>query len=831
MRKPAWIVVLIMLFNCLLMTNSANASYSGWMGFESYFHQNDYPSFPCNSSYLLSDVSELQNTSMTVLYSPHGDVTWSGDSVNITSILAARLAIYAAVGYTTMGLGAVAMGITDLIMMNDVCRSTFVFQPAEYIAYSHDKLNTDTCSAGPPSNASSVLSYTVPYLYHCNKNYDLIHECTISADSDNENCANINLRGKTYGYGGVIDPSFCAMNAGGPNAIQTDEEAQRVIGKIIIGYYPGAKLWFKKQLLGNFKSCDTGEIDVSTIRIDDGMQWIGGAGIMPFMRYDTSANPPQLLICAAAVTTMLPVFIGCAPVPMPAEVENSDPNLLASIANSRCEYILSNRTDLQYLPTLMQSQGFQLGGALTKFLQSNFHPISTIVGCLQDMLIKIFVADTKDPTNPNNYSSAFMQIQDNFKGIVIASLTLFICMVGIKIMMTMGEMKKTDYIMLLMKFALVYYFTLGSAWQDIYPSILSAPNEIAGMFIDTFGTNDPRMHCEFDMQQDPSSTTTSNMLGEHLFPLGAGAAQNPPVNTIGYPNSIKVTIWDLVDCKLINYLNLGTCNYGLDGMITIFIAAASFCGSTSAFTLGMASLIYIALTLSMILRFVHVFVLSAFVVAILIFTSPIFLCFALFEKTKDIFQQWMKAILAYILYPALPFAYLALAFTTIDILFYGPIDAFTKCTDPSVECNLYVQCQTVDSVFCKMVVSDEPGNSTLCSLPANHFHQTFMKSSSMNILGDTFTTYDVNDAAKSSLMIVLTKMMFISFFFLIMADNILNFLAQLIGAQPFGDMSSTASFSIFSFLSMPVKLGNSLAKKVASQQTQGAKPPPPPQGK
>ncbi|MDJ1257025.1 MAG: hypothetical protein MRQ12_06050, partial [Candidatus Midichloria mitochondrii] len=79
--------------------------------------------------------------------------------------------------------------------------------------------------------------------------------------------------------------------------------------------------------------------------------------------------------------------------------------------------------------------------------------------------------------------------------------------------------------------------------------------------------NDPIGFCQYQLEG-------FNLFGEREIPVSAviqstgteGASSGYILNqtlqpTMGFKDKVKITVWDLIDCKLLNYLNLGSCKY------------------------------------------------------------------------------------------------------------------------------------------------------------------------------------------------------------------------------------------------------------------------------
>ena len=214
------------------------------------------------------------------------------------------------------------------------------------------------------------------------------------------------------------------------------------------------------------------------------------------------------------------------------------------------------------------------------------------------------------------------------------------------------------------------------------------------------------------------------------------------LGTLGYPASVtKLSIWDMLDCKLANIFAMGSCKYTLFGSIainlsiqTLFIlilaasailiiktgikatiaTSATVIGgifsalfALSGFLLliclvpytvflavmGIPILIYAAMIIDVLLRFALLTIISFVIIIILIISAPLFLCFYLFEATAGITKQWIGMLIGYMIYPGILVPFLALLLYTVDMTLYNlPTDTITG--------DALSACQNTKSFFC-----------------------------------------------------------------------------------------------------------------------------------
>jgi type IV secretion system protein VirB6 len=352
--------------------------------------------------------------------------------------------------------------------------------------------------------------------------------------------------------------------------------------------------------------------------------------------------------------------------------------------------------------------------------------------------------------------------------------------------------------MYLLKFALVLYFSTAGAWYyvqedeayGLFPTLIWGADEIADLFLGAQNDNDPRGLCRY------------KILGDQLLAqrnIDPGSIGSGVVATVG-STKLKMTVWDLVDCKVVNYINLGSCHYTLGGLIGAWFVGAAFFVGGNGILLAIVSFLYCFMLLLVIFRFTHIFVLSAFMIAILVLVCPIFLCFALFEATKSIFDSWMKMLLGYILYPALLFAFVALMLMTFDSVFYGDLNVDFDPNVPITEA-----CEGIHSAYCITVKAIEKDP---CLVNGGYFGEAMTDQIDLGLLG-SYTV--LKGSVVNDYLSVVVRLMLFALLYYLFVGAVTNFLAVLTQVQ---DLNSMAKGDIN--LTAPIKKLASMAGGLAS---------------
>ena len=638
----------------------------------------------------------------------------------------------------------------------------------------------------------------------------------------------------TYGYMGAASP-YCTNDFGqfvgdspkiANNKYGLPTDAKKLIGHVLVSY---TNIW--ERLFGHsggwtdifqfiFKgfrdqhpAC-TFQRGHALYDITGGDSVKGFYRLIGYCRFNSSTGKVQL--CVAAPYTLFPVKIGCTYVPPPVNL--LDIPFLNVAEGTRCIYFGPGRTDLKSLGLSINKDSILTDSddnkkSISNFLMSDMHITSTVVGCILDLLDKVFI----DTRSGQNQPTFFQNIQKNLKKIVVATLILYVCLTGIKVMSSAGSLRRKDYIMFILKFALVVYFTLGDAWfavdekgnkVGIYYGIVDGAQQIANYFMEAHNMSDPLGHCRFQYYGD-------QLLSQRNIPaIGDIEA------TAGAKGIVKMTVWDLIDCRVINYLNMGTCNYTFAGLIAIWAITALILVSGIGFVLCIAMFVYSYMLLKIIFKFTHIFILSMFVITILVVVSPIMIVFVLFEFTKGIFDQWFKMLLGYVIYPGLHFAFIALMLATFVSIYFGGLKM-----DPGSP-SIFEQCEKLgasDTPICAIAnnlkKNDENIDDSIrdmCDMNIGHIVKSMYEATDLWILG-TYTR--MTGSIVEALFLTMLKLALMAFLFFMLMNSISSFFAYLTGVESMESMAKgdlSAGFAkAFGFSGgSPFKgLGKALGKK------------------
>ena len=725
---------------------------------------------------------------------------------------------------STIGRGAVYIGMltqfpigsiiallalgAEYVIMVDLCTNAYIVAPHEQINLELGLMDCQTQNGQVVNVAKGALTATdVPFYYHCDPNYDTVSGQKLQPGNNDD----AKLIGRTWGYMGAASP-YCVGDA-------ANYARGKMVGKVVVHYISGwSRFW--SGLGDRCQKGGSGSPTRNQVILDTKEdQYLFPAHYHAYYRFNDEIG--KLQMCVVAPWTLLPIRVGCSYVPPPNDANEIDEFIQEYLRDTRCYYFLTGRQDLNSLGKVLakfDDNGYS-GTPVKGFLSSDLHVVSTVVGCIQDLLIKIFI-------NPQSSVIAggkpfFQMVQDNMRQVVFAALVLYVSLLGIKLMTLPQVPQRSEIIMYVVKFGLVLYFSLGSVWYKpvtsentatgLYPALLNSATQIAQFFMSAQNNNDPIGLCRYRIDG-------GELLSERKINVAAlGDAVKP---TIGKGSVVQMTLWDLVDCKVVNYLNFGSCKYTISGMVGVWIIAAAFFVGLKGFLLSIVSFLYCFMLLMIIFKFVHIFILSMFTITILVSLSPVFVAFALFEFTSSMFQKWMSMLLGYVIYPGLFFAFIALMLMTFDSVFFGDLDI--KGGTVTVK----EACRKVTSLYCSTysAVDSDP-----CAANAGTIGGKLTKRLDLGPLGK-FTI--LNDIFLDMYLEATLKLMLFAFLFYMFMGSISEFLAMLTGVQDLGSLAK-GSINIAKLAkeigTAVATKGMSLAQKAASSAKDAAsdagKPP------
>ncbi|WP_341817925.1 type IV secretion system protein [Wolbachia endosymbiont (group A) of Andrena fulva] len=285
---------------------------------------------------------------------------------------------------------------------------------------------------------------------------------------------------------------------------------------------------------------------------------------------------------------------------------------------------------------------------------------SMIVQCIKESLDNL-VAGIDSSGSPlkdkdgHNKGSFLSVAQKRLKNTVTAVLVLALVLFSIKAM-SGGVQRPQEMYMLIIKFALVIYFTTGSTMSHYYGELTRLSNGLSEIVLKA--SSESKGICNYKANDYKYSTGNYSYLAP----------------------------WDRLDCRILFYLGapldgiggkIGTGGVAtlavLLGAAPVLLVAGSVIGIIFAGGQILVALVCIfmaVLMMMVILWLCYVFILSLVALSVIIILSPLFIPMVLFQHTKGYFEGWVKELITYSLYPVILFAFLSFMFIACDKIYF-----------------------------------------------------------------------------------------------------------------------------------------------------------------
>ncbi len=267
--------------------------------------------------------------------------------------------------------------------------------------------------------------------------------------------------------------------------------------------------------------------------------------------------------------------------------------------------------------------------------------------------------------------SFFTIIQDNLRNIVKLVLMLSITFYGMNILTGKANPgSRKEVAIYLFKIATVLYFATGDAWQTVFfKGVYNTSTELSRMVfkIEVQPQEVKRDGCQFGIisLSDGSKESTGR-----TYPAGKE----------------YLAIWDTIDCKIMRYLGFGP--EASTANIAMLIISAYFTGPIGIY-FALSVLIFGIMLIATAIRALHIFLASALSIIIFVFISPIIIPLVLFEKTKSIFDNWLKELISFCLQPMILFAYIAILIIVMDKTLIGSATYLGTAPAKTLSCAQY----------------------------------------------------------------------------------------------------------------------------------------------
>lgn len=349
--------------------------------------------------------------------------------------------------------------------------------------------------------------------------------------------------------------------------------------------------------------------------------------------------------------------------------------------------------------------------------------------------------------------SFFINIQNNLQSAIRMGLIISVTALGFSVLLGLSPLNKKQLIGYVVKISLVIFFAVGDGWQH-------------GFVKGVLGTSGYLSDIMFKMDEGTEGLTPEEAASRQdgcqfpKFNYADGNAVTKFDNPAYPPGKEYLRIWDTLDCKLARAIGFGP-ELSVPNMAMMILGG--FISGGLGIIFCIATLLFAFFLFSIIIRALHIFILSITAIIILLYISPITITLAMFARTKSIFDNWWKQILGFILQPVILFAYLGILLAFFNLAIIGKDVRFSggeNNTPKQIICNGAAE---KTSIYCIFRVS-EVKNFT-----------------GLEIIGIGLPVLKNMTKEKAQMIIQAVFMMFI---FLTFLDKITDFAKELVGGSP-----------------------------------------------
>jgi type IV secretion system protein VirB6 len=297
-------------------------------------------------------------------------------------------------------------------------------------------------------------------------------------------------------------------------------------------------------------------------------------------------------------------------------------------------------------------------------------PISSpLIECIKRMITKLLVSESVcklSDINTAQYSDSMLyKFQQGMRRTVSAFLTIYIIFFGFRLILQGNSIKKSDFILAVIKFILVVYFSIGL-------------NDIKGP---TGGqTFSGMIDWAFPIMFKGADSLTSLV-------MNAGTSGLCDFSNASYESGYQyISLWDSLDCRVTHYLGLNMIydyivdnienfrNFNFSHIFTFsyppYLLLLIPAVLTGNILLAQAALAYPLLIISVGAYMVNAFIVCMIAIAILGLLAPIFVPMALFNYTQNYFNAWLKLMISFVFQPIVVASFMVLMFSIYDSTFY-----------------------------------------------------------------------------------------------------------------------------------------------------------------
>ena len=286
--------------------------------------------------------------------------------------------------------------------------------------------------------------------------------------------------------------------------------------------------------------------------------------------------------------------------------------------------------------------------------------------CVRESLDGLFFEN--ELCTDNFQLNNFATVTNYLKKIIFTLLGMYTIFYGIKILLDPEQFKAEEALIFVVKMLLVVYFTVGFQFTSIFANkvTMQPQNGITDVLLPLFRS------ISTDLSQIVLGASKSSS-------EGIGLCQFDPKS---YPKGYSYfAMFDAIDCRIGYFLGYGMLydsfknpskkseSFPGGGFLLLKVITGLLIGSP---VLAIFNILFVYLFLhTLIVRFIAMFMFYTISLYAMFFISPIFIPMVLFEKTREMFDGWLKVTLSFALQPAIVAAFMTMMLTMYDKALYG----------------------------------------------------------------------------------------------------------------------------------------------------------------
>ena len=275
----------------------------------------------------------------------------------------------------------------------------------------------------------------------------------------------------------------------------------------------------------------------------------------------------------------------------------------------------------------------------------SFLPITApIVVCVVETVKSFFLGS-------DSCSSLLSIFQKNATKIVKVMLMLYVMFFAIKVMLGKEPPQKSEIFLFVLKMSCVSFFSVGVTYGGVHYQGVT--------FVYEFFMNAAQDLSQITLRAGLTANTGDAATSLCLF------------DSNSYSSDVKnLQIWDALDCRIAYYTGLNSIAVGGTSLITGLLALLGLLVNPALLIFAVGMLLFILLFATIVFYVVQVYLISAIIITIVAFLSPIFVPMVLFSYTKKMFDGWLSLLVANVIQPMIMMMYLGFVFAIMDKIMF-----------------------------------------------------------------------------------------------------------------------------------------------------------------